>query len=135
MIYRKAPARPPRLLLRIVGSASAAALVGAPACGANSGSMGSVACPPDANGTEGCPVNGVAPNQPSDANADGYGAQISGVAPYQPDAGYTQVTGVAPYQPDASYDDVTVINGLVASPHDASDDVLILGLIVHPDGG
>ena len=40
MIYRKAPAHPPRLLLRIVAAAGASALLGATACSSTSSAGG-----------------------------------------------------------------------------------------------
>jgi hypothetical protein len=139
MIYRKHSPTPPRLLLRIVGTAGAGALLGAAACSSSSAPpvvmgvvpnvetdgaasdaapvvamTGSVACLPDAtDGVVGCP------DTSPDASADAH-LQV--------------VTGIVVSPSDASIDDANsqVVTGLVVSPSDASDDVIFNGLVAHP---
>jgi|SRR5580704_5453214 hypothetical protein len=145
MIYRKQSPTPPRLLLRIVGTAGAGTLLGMAACGSNpnivgstggvetnDGGMssdgasdsapdtivmgsvvtGSVACPADGSDVVGCP--GTFPDASDDAADHG----ISGSVVCPPDASGIQ--------------GCPVVTGLVVSPSDASDDVIVNGLVAHP---
>jgi len=63
MLYRKAPPGPPRLLLRIVATAGAGALLGFTGCSSDSGS------PVDSGSAVG-PEGGLLPNVASDASDD-----------------------------------------------------------------
>jgi hypothetical protein len=63
MLYRKAPPAPPRLLLRIVATAGAGALLGFTGCSSSSGS------PVDSGSVVG-PEAGLMANVPSDASDD-----------------------------------------------------------------
>jgi hypothetical protein len=125
MLYRKAPPRPTKLLLRVVAVAGAGALLGAAAC-SSSDSVGSSVLAPDASDdhASGGSVDG--------GHYDG----PNGVVP-NPDGGDEHVvTGLVDGGEDASDDHVVsgaVDGGIVVNP-DASDDGPV-GVIVHPDSG
>ena len=146
MIYRKQSPTPPRLLLRIVGTAGAGTLLGmaacgspspdlvgsAPALGTNDGgtsSDGASDSAPDTifmgslvTGSVACPADGSevvgCPGTFPDASDDATASSVDG-------------SGACP--PDASgIEGCPIVTGLVVSPNDASDDAIVNGLVVHP---
>lgn len=118
MIYRKPSTRPRKLLLRVAAPAGVAAVLGtAAACSSASTSEFS---------------------QSGDAAADHVfaGSQAAEGSPCADGCGFL------PNPEDASDHDVFVgggVTGVVAYPEDASDahpeDVVITGVVVHPDAG
>jgi hypothetical protein len=130
MRYRKAPITPPRLLLRIVGTAGAGALLGVAAC---SSSISSDSAPI----TTGIVVTGDAGG---DASADA-AAFYMGIGVPPPCNGCQMTTGVVAYTPDASTDgaalpgdasDDAIFNGIGPYPHDGGDAEVFYGLVANP---
>jgi hypothetical protein len=128
MLYRKAPATPPRLLLRIVATAGAGVLVGVAACSSSSDSAappGVVVSPPgdDAGDAASSPttiMTGIMANP--DATV-GCGSEPCGFVAMPQDGG-----DAGAFAPDAEND---------AGMTDAADDVVhcggVCGVIVRPD--
>src|SRR5450432_1655432 len=96
MLYRKAPPTPPRLLLRIVATAGAGALLGFTGCSSSSTVNGVVVSPeagyvPSDASDDASPPCGVVfcdiVSNPSDAEAEfDVTSHPTGVVPYNPDA-------------------------------------------------
>jgi hypothetical protein len=117
MIYRKRPAQPPTLLLRIVSTAGAGVLLGAAACSSDGNTQfaGSVTMPQDAQAdvqTVGGGITGltVSPDSGSAPEA----APDVGAEPPGDDA------GTAPCHPC----------GVVAIPQDAGPETSLVGVVV-----
>jgi hypothetical protein len=146
MLYRKAPPSPPRLLLRIAGTAGALATIAA--CGSSpgpegsAGLVGSVTQPDDGgsgadDGASGphmilglLPSCGPGTNEPECPC-------VAAVSPDGCDAGASDVPDALPLTPDGSdgATDGMVFNGIVANP-DAGDATVFNGIVAHPgDGG
>jgi hypothetical protein len=126
MLYRKTPARPTRLLLRIVTVASAGAALGLVAC------SGETTC-----------GEGSCASAPQDGGDGGDGHVVTGVVPNPEGGDEHVVTGVVP-NPEGG-DDHAVSGAVDASP-DVEDDHAVsgavdgggdgpLGVVVHPDAG
>jgi hypothetical protein len=127
MLYRKSSPNPPRLLLRIVATAGASALLGATACGSTVGTV------PDAAADSGNDAQGP---------CDGGPCIVSmGVMPVPPDAGEAgTVGGGVVVSPDSGGDARGPCNGgpcgVVVMPHDAGEAGTVGGgIVVSPDSG
>jgi hypothetical protein len=158
VLYRKTPPSPPRLLLRIVGTAGALASI--VACGSSLGPEGSAGLPgsvTQADVGSGTGDDGFAPvgscggaNEPECLGvlpSCGPGTNepecpcVADVSPDGCDAGTSDIPDALPLAPDGSANpndgstDGTVFNGIVANP-DASDATVFNGIVAHPgDGG
>jgi hypothetical protein len=159
MLYRKSPPNPPKLLLRIVATASAGAIAGAcSSTNPSSGSpsvLGKVPYPvadAEADAVGSPSVMGSLPAMAGDAGFVGGGTVCHpcGVVPIaESDAGADGASSPAP-SPDAGVDgqphegpgDAAPgcgnggVCGVVVAPQDAGDsDHIVLGLVANPDGG
>jgi hypothetical protein len=138
MLYRKSSPKPPTLLLRIVATAGASALLGVSACSdvmgvvpdaggvvpdageagnpspCGGGPCGSVVMPPD-GGEAGVVGGGIVVSPDAGADAQGpCGGHVCGVLVMPPDAG----------------DDGTAPSGSIDSGRD-----VLLGVVIRPEGG
>jgi hypothetical protein len=144
MIYRKQSPTPPRLLLRIVGTAGAGTLLSVAACGSNPPPdvfMGSVPNGDTSNdgGVDSASFigEGSVANPPGSVACPPDGSDVVGCPGTFPDASDDAtdhgITGSVACPPDASgIQGCPVVAGLVVSPSDASDDVMFNGLVAHP---
>jgi hypothetical protein len=136
MLYRKAPPNPPRLLLRIVATAGAGALLGMPACGGMTNIEGLTISPTDAGEdgeSDAQPIfTGLLANSP-DANSSVCGANlVCGSVALLPDGGDAGLDAPEDARAAGDAGDVRDAEGL-----DAADDVVtcggVCGVIVHID--
>jgi hypothetical protein len=143
MIYRKAAPNPPRLLLRIVASAGAGALLGVAACGPSDAPGSIVSVPHASDAATDAEVDG-------DQFAAGFccGSVVGAPPGISPDGGilsYPADGGILSYPADAgdagdSSDapgDAESLGDTGAGSSDATDDVThcggFCGVVVHPD--
>jgi hypothetical protein len=137
MIYRKSPPSPPRLLLRVVATAGAGALLGAVACSSSSfnGTVPSADASDDAAFELDAVATGVLPGHP-DATMLACGGGACGIMAEPDDAGADACTG-----PDCGVPGVIDAGPKEAdgaSPGDASDAATgpchpFCGVVVRPD--
>jgi hypothetical protein len=132
MLYRKVAPNPRRLLLRIVATAGAGALLGVTSCASSEQHGLLPEAPQDAavDGSSACHPCGSLANPPDDAEADASQVTPMGFVPCP-----TGVCGSAPYSPDGG--DAGAEAGPDAEALDAADDVVhcggVCGVIVHID--
>jgi hypothetical protein len=133
MLYRKSSPNPPTLLLRIVATAGAGALLGAAAC--RSSAPGSVPIVPSDSGSEAQgPCGGGGPCgtvvMPPDSGNE---ATVGGGVVVSPDSGAD-----AHVPPDAG-NEATVGGGVLVSPDSGADAHglcnPVCGLLIRPEGG
>jgi hypothetical protein len=149
MLYRNAPPSPPRLLLRIAGTAGALATMAA--CGSSLGPEGSAGLPgsvAQADGGSGTGDDGSVGEHMLLGSLPSCGPNtnqpecpcVAAVSPDGCDAATPDIPDALPLTPDASdgATDGMIFNGIVAHPDagDASDATVFNGIVAHPgDGG
>jgi hypothetical protein len=149
MIYRKQSPTPPRMLLRIVGTAGAGTLLSVAACGSPSpevvgsapGSapiVGGTSSDAAADSASYTVLGGVVVNPSGSVACPDDGSVVLGCPVIHPadasdDATDHGITGIVACPPDASWTQgCPILTGLVVSPTDASDDVIFHGIMTNP---
>jgi hypothetical protein len=134
MLYRKSSPNPPTLLLRIVATAGAGALLGAAACGGST-AMGSIAIPDSDAGRD-----AAGPGLPAPCNGGPCGSVVMPTTD-SGEAGFVGfVGGGVVVNPDSGSDSQVPCNGgpcgVVVMPHDAGEAATVGGgIVVSPDAG